>query len=225
MKKAKLSRILCVASILTSILSAAAHASTTINFDSHSPDLDGGNPIFEKGIRFDFNAAGWGIFSPSSGACCNVNYNGTPSLFADGSYGNLAGGSNANVYLSGNTNQYSYDPYGSIVDTFTIKQIYGFDASTYWTGATGKIDVIGHFNDGTAVTTRFDIDSTWKHFTLPDTYKYLVGVEFRDHESGAFLSAPGFGLDNIVLTIPEPQTYAMLLAGLGLLGFVAKSKQ
>lgn len=153
-----------------------------------------------------------------------MNYNGTPALFVDGNNGNLAGGSNASVYLSG------YNAYTHIVDimnhidSFTIGRIYSFDASTYWTGAAGKLDVIGHFNDGSAITTRFDIDSTWKHFVLPDTYKYLVGVEFRDSESGAFLSAPGFGLDNIVIEVPEPQTYAMLLAGIGLIGFFSRKK-
>ena len=71
MKKPKLTGILCIAGILTSLLHATAHAA--IDFDSHHPDLDGSNPIIEKGIRFDFNAAAWGILSPSSGACCNVN--------------------------------------------------------------------------------------------------------------------------------------------------------
>lgn len=113
---------------------------------------------------------------------------------------------------------------GASNTTSLIERIYGFDASTYWTGATGKLDVIGHFDDGSAVTTRFDIDSTWKHFVLPDIYKYLVSVEFRDSESGAFLSAPGFGLDNIVIEVPEPQTYAMLLAGIGLIGFFSRKK-
>lgn len=221
MKKHKLTGILCVASILTSLLHATtAHAA--IDFDSHYPELDGSNPILEKGIRFDFNAAAWGIFSPSSGACCNVNYNGTPALFVDGNYGNLAGGSNANVIL---TSYIPYDVYNGHYHTFF--RLYSFDASTYWTGASGKLDVIGRLYDGSAVTATFDIDSTWKHFILPDTFhalSRLASVEFRDSQSGAFLSAPGFGLDNIMVEVPEPQTYAMLLAGLWLVGFGLRRK-
>lgn len=212
----KTTGILCVVSILTALLPATTHAN--IDFDSHYPALDGSNPILEKGVRFDFNAAAWGIFSPSSGACCNVNYNGTPALFVDGNYGNLAGGSNANVVLTSFFGEeYPYS-------TGFIDRIYGFDASTYWTGATGKLDVIGRFYDGKVVTASFDIDSTWKHFVLPDTFIHLVDVEFRDSQSGAFLSAPGFGLDNIVIDVPEPQAYAMLLAGIGLIGFFSRKK-
>lgn len=203
-----------------------AHASPTIiDFDPHEPALDGSRFVKENDVLFHLNAAGFGVFSPSSGACCNVNYNGTSALYVNGSYGsNLANLDNANVQMT-ISNTYHGNGAGFLTE------LQGFDASTYWNGATGKLDVIGRSYNGdtvTTITTSFDIDSTWQHYILPSTFKNLMSVEFRDSQSGEFLSAPGFGLDNIAYTVqlvPEPQTYLMLLAGLGLLGFAARGKK
>ncbi|MBX3616948.1 FxDxF family PEP-CTERM protein [Nitrosomonas sp.] len=178
-----------------------------IDFNSHSPALDGSNPIFDSGFRFDFNASGWGVFGPGSGACCNVNYNGTTSLFADGD----KHGKNASSLMTPTTG-----------GTFSI---FSLDASVYWTGATGTLDIIGNLFGGGTVTTSLSISSTWQNFLLPGTFTNLVSVEFRDSQSGSFLSAPGFGVDNINITpVPEPETYAMLLAGLGLLSLMVRRR-
>src|SRR3989442_10521285 len=53
-----------------------------ITFDAHPTDF--GNPIVDSGFQFAFTAGGFGVFDPGSSACCNINYNGTPALFADG---------------------------------------------------------------------------------------------------------------------------------------------
>jgi len=51
---------------LTALLPATTHAN--IDFDSHYPALDGSNPILEKGVRFDFNAAALGNIQPVIGS-------------------------------------------------------------------------------------------------------------------------------------------------------------
>jgi hypothetical protein len=33
-----------------------------------------------------------------------------------------------------------------------------------------------------------------------------------------------WAMDNVVVSVPEPETYAMLLVGLGLLGFMTRNK-
>src|ERR1017187_5716114 len=74
--------MLLLLAIVSVLLVMPAHAATVIAFDSHPSDF--GTPIFDSGFQFDFNSSGWGVFGPGSGACCNVDYNGTPAMFADG---------------------------------------------------------------------------------------------------------------------------------------------
>ncbi len=54
--------------LVGALLVVPAHAATIIDFNSHPDDF--GDPIFDSGFEFDFNAAGWGVFGPASGACC-----------------------------------------------------------------------------------------------------------------------------------------------------------
>ena len=186
-------------------LSAAAAQASIIDFNTHP--FDGGNPILESGFTFNFNAAGWGVFS--SGACCNLNYNGTAALYADGD----RSGSNASSVMSLTGG-----------GTFSVS---AFDAASYWNGATGTLNVIGNIFGGGTVSASFGVNSTFQSFSLTG-FNNLVSLQFQDSASGGFLSAPGFGVDNINLdpsAVPEPETYAMMLAGLGLLGFVARRRK
>ncbi|WP_229207456.1 MULTISPECIES: PEP-CTERM sorting domain-containing protein [unclassified Duganella] len=78
------------------------------------------------------------------------------------------------------------------------------------------------------------------HFIVSDTstsalteinwYAYAYTGNSSDHYTGGphlgSAYAPGFqGLNETILPIPEPETYAMLLAGLGILGFAARRKR
>lgn len=64
--------------------------------------------------------------------------------------------------------------------------------------------------------------SAWTHYTFNITAP-TASTQLRF----AFRDDPGFqGLDNVSVTaVPEPETYAMMLAGLGLLAAVARQRK
>jgi Lamin Tail Domain/PEP-CTERM motif len=73
-------------------------------------------------------------------------------------------------------------------------------------------------DSGTPMTT-FSNAAGLNNATL--TQKSAIGTD------GAFLSASGLeiGSASVVAAVPEPETYAMMLAGLGLLGFMFRNKK
>jgi len=60
----------------------------------------------------------------------------------------------------------------------------------------------------------------------PETHEALVGSDSHPAESeiGTYLGAQNAAV-NLAAAVPEPETYAMLLAGLGLVGFVARNRK
>jgi len=66
-----------------------------------------------------------------------------------------------------------------------------------------------------------DVDSTSASASI-DPYLYIDPTWAADHP-GYSLSV--FGVGNSVPAVPEPETYAMMLAGLGLLGMMARRRR
>lgn len=191
--------------LLVATLAGQAH-SAVLDFNSHPSDFY--TPIVDSGFQFDFTSSGWGVFGPSSGACCNLNYNGTTALFADGERNGLSG-------------QVVMTKVGG--GTFAVSAL---DAATYWTGSTGTVELIGALLGGGTVTTSLSIGSSWASFTLPSTFVGLTSLTFRDTQTAGFLVAPGFGLDNInTAVVPEPEAYALTFAGLLTVGALVRRRR
>jgi hypothetical protein len=194
---------LVVLSIAALLLVVPAYASTIIDFNSHPSDFS--TPIFDSGFQFDFNASGWGVFGPGSGACCNVNYNGTTSMFADGD--RIGNASILMTQVGGGT--------------FSVSAL---DAAVYWIGASGQILLTGQISGGGTVFQTLTVGTPWASYTLSG-FDNLVSLTFQDTTSGGFLTAPGMGIDNINLgpSIPEPGTLVMFGSGIvGLAGLLRR---
>lgn len=176
-----------------------------ITFDAHGPDF--GRPILDSGFTFDPVAAGWGVFGPGSGACCNINYDGTAALYADGDR-------DGHAYLV-------MTPTAG--GTFNVSAL---DAATYWNGATGTVNLYGALHGGGSVSIDLNITDSFQHFSLSG-FTNLDSLTFSDSQSGAFLTAPGFGVDNINLgaAVPEPAAWALMITGFGLAGVALRRRR
>ena len=203
----KMFRLLAAIIMAAAVLCVPGQAGTVITFDAHPTDY--ANPIFDSGFQFDFNSSGWGVFGPGSGACCNVNYNGTPAMFADGDRSG-----NASIVMT-------------VIGGGTF-DVSGFDASVYLTGAIGQILVVGQLSGGGTVSTTLNVDSTWASFVITG-FNDLASLTFSDTTSGDFLTAPGLGIDNINTSpatgTPEPASYGLLCAGLIALAALARRRR
>ncbi len=117
-------------------------------------------------------------------------------------------------------------------DTITFS---GFSAGVYAAGAYFfNSDIAGDFlRRGAAVVTATDVDGTVTKFKLLPTTSNYFGFVSDTTLVSLSVKAVGKGTNvwptvnnlTIAAAVPEPETYAMLLAGLGIIGFVARRRQ
>lgn len=149
------------------------------------------------------------------------------SVFHDYSYGS---GSSANSSLS-------FDLSGLQLPADNIVSAsFNFNVLEVWTQ--GRND-IGSFSGGGSVL--YSAGSGWKSFDITESIQTAVranassasyGIEYTGYSGFTFDSAEGgmpaylrITTPGIAMPVPEPETYAMLLAGLGLMGGIARRKQ
>ncbi|WP_294267742.1 FxDxF family PEP-CTERM protein [Propionivibrio sp.] len=122
---------------------------------------------------------------------------------------------------------------------FTFRQYFdltGYDASNaqlkfYWgaddiPGAVGTIPVFsvnGNAFQGVGTATGYSIGNNL--VTL--TSQFVTGRNYIDFRVEGNYATNGMGLrvESFTAPVPEPESYAMLLAGLGLLGFMARRRK
>lgn len=85
------------------------------------------------------------------------------------------------------------------------------------------------FSDGTTTSSLFKVVASGQNFfTLTGTFSSLSLRTFADAagttESDSILDAREIRLGTAVAAVPEPQTYALMLAGLGVIGFLGRRR-
>ncbi|RYG00361.1 MAG: PEP-CTERM sorting domain-containing protein [Chitinophagaceae bacterium] len=112
--------------------------------------------------------------------------------------------------------------------------LFSFEGGESWIfephGWSAKIQVVGTYINGTTTTAFFDLDliknplTGLQLFNLDNSFHDLLKVDFTGIGGN-----PEFSLDNISVSsgtnVPEPQSLVLLLAGLGLLGFKARTRK
>jgi choice-of-anchor C domain-containing protein len=192
--------------------------------------------------------------SPFAAAASNLITNGSfesnGANFTSGSFATFAAGSNAltgwtitgdsvdliNAYWTPSQGHFSLDLSGeydgAIAQTFTTvigqKYLVSFDMAG---NPADTSDTIKFLHVGLSQQPLYTFDTAERSLSNMGwrTKSFVfqaVGTQSTLHFAGSQDSAYGVALDNISVTaVPEPETFAMLLAGLGLVGVVARRKR
>ena len=138
-----------------------------------------------------------------------------PNFWATGAYTNVAGGFLNNFDF---TIPVAVQPVAEGVSaTISAGNNVTFTGFNLWDYTTSSVVAIG-----TAIT-----PGSWQvNFTIPSSGGHLLTNSYGFLASGSSVGGYGsYSLDANITAVPEPETYAMLLAGLGLLGFTARRRK
>jgi hypothetical protein len=197
------------------------------------------NPAFAAGASSTFNADadGW-VVVDSSG-----NGGTTPATWNDGGYistGDIYGWNSfgAPTKFLGNLlgQKLSFDlsssQNDSAANTFFTVLIASGSTELYWYGGTPSTNGFSSFS------VNLDMPSTgWRIggngysnsgaiVTQHEFASVLSNVTRLHIDADWYVGPDNVRLDNVTISpVPEPETYAMMLAGLGLLGFMARRKR
>jgi hypothetical protein len=122
------------------------------------------------------------------------------------------------------------------IGNVTMSQIGGglfsvarFDAADAFVGGGSTLVVTGLFSNNSTIQQVFSLGDQFATFSLGTGFTDLVSINFAESDFFQF-EQEGFVLDNITSTpsavgaVPEPSSWAMLIAGFGLVGAVARRR-
>lgn len=205
-------KITCAVALAS--MAAAASAQVTLNTDRGSFDASG---TFAYNSTFDDFGTGFG-------------FPGDPYTRGDVTYAssnNLTVGSATPYSIGGTSTVMSNNYWSPLIATVNASPMYtllGFDAAV----TSGPVDITISTNTASYVFSGLSLATgatgyTFLGFQATGASEYITG--FRIDTIG-----PGYlpGVTNVEVgnsVVPEPETYAMMLAGIGLLGAIARRRQ
>ena len=220
---------LAVAAVLT--LAAAGVAQAASITWATGPSFGGANGhlgILTNGTlvqAINLNGAGGADFTVGSGV--NITFDSVNSTFFNNNSGSATGGGNTDA------------GWAAILNTFEWNTGSNVTAPSFLTGlTTGNIYQLQLFtarNDRCCSRTHWYGDGNGNLSTAKGDQSYLSvmgtftadattqAIQFFDSSSNPYLNA--YVLRDLTAPIPEPGTYAMMLAGLGLLGFMTRRRK
>ena len=116
---------------------------------------------------------------------------------------------------------------------FATKELLPLSADFSFVVLNGKTTILADSNSNTALNTTFpdyEAASAWSRMTLVADHDGVNTVSFGVMQTADTIAGSGLVLDKFEVNpgstapVPEPETYAMMLAGLGLVGFAARRK-
>ncbi len=193
-------------------LSTTSSFSATFSFSLASPFVDGGEPVgtMADGISFAFQ----NINNTSAIGCAGGNI-GYGCMGAVGSVVQTWFNNTAGLNIDGNPYNTQLAPtdlgFRALV---TGTETVSYNASTSLLSMTGTLNVDGNlFNISDSVTINLNTQFG------PNMYVGFTGA------TGASYADQRITSFEMTTAVPEPETYAMMLAGLGLLGFAARRRK
>ena len=211
MNKVILGSLICASSLVASQIAAAAG----VDFEDQGIPLNtqkDPNPasVTSDGFKFDFGststANGWNHLHIGSEPFWA--YNGSTVLTAH------------------------YDVIFAKTDS-SLFSLSSLDLAGFPTSSEGTIQVIGTFADSSTISTTFTLEGVVDGSGgRVDFETFSLGIDWINLASARIVNTDPnsnqglFSVDNInIIPVPEPETYVMLLAGLGLLGFMVRGRK
>jgi hypothetical protein len=209
----KISSLLVALSSL--MLAGAAYADSNLVVNG---DFSAGNTGFTSGYTY-YSPMNWQPTRYSVGTLSSFGDHTTGSgkfLMADGAYSATTAVWSQTINVAANTD-YSFEAWAREVYTPSSPVVtLGFYANST------QIGTLALAHNSTASWQQFL--TTWNSGTLT-----TVNLQIRDLQTNNGVPGNDFAIDDIRLSavapVPEPETYALMMAGLGLLGFMAKRKK
>ncbi len=125
-----------------------------------------------------------------------------------------------------------YDVIFARIDS-SLFSLSSLDLAGFPTSREGTIQVIGTFADSSTISTTFTLDGVvdgsdgridFETFSLGADWINLASARIVNTDPNSNTGI--FHVDNInIIPVPEPETYVMLLVGLGLLGFMVRGRK